>query len=270
MTPAFTELDTRRLGPVRRYFARRPVAMDLVVMALFAVPALLSLVLEPLLGMHQDGTDRVVATALTLAGAAALYWRRRRPLLVSGAIGALGLACVGVTGSIEGFDLGLAFMVYAVAASRPARTAWLTLLTLCLVLGAGVWLWEAPMTDLDVPTGLVATVGEPEGEQEGVAIGSDQRAGTITSMVMIGLVAIAIGSSVRNRRLHVAELVGRGNALARERDQQAQLARAAERSRIAREMHDVVAHSLSVMIALADGAGAALDRAADRSRAALD
>ncbi|NTW42187.1 MAG: hypothetical protein HGA44_20300 [Cellulomonadaceae bacterium] len=75
---------------------------------------------------------------------------------------------------------------------------------------------------------------------------------------------------MRNRRLHVAELVARGNALARDRDQQALLARAAERTRIAREMHDVVAHSLSVMIALADGAGAALDRAPDRSRAALD
>ena len=44
--------------------------------------------------------------------------------------------------------------------------------------------------------------------------------------------------------------------LERERDQQAQLATAAERARIAREMHDVVAHNVSVMIALADGAAA--------------
>jgi signal transduction histidine kinase len=61
----------------------------------------------------------------------------------------------------------------------------------------------------------------------------------------------------------------RANALSRDRDRQAQLARAAERSRIAREMHDVVAHSLSVMITLADGAVVALDRSPDRSRAAL-
>ena len=83
------------------------------------------------------------------------------------------------------------------------------------------------------------------------------------------LAAMAIGISVRNRRDHLADLMERANALARDRDRQAQLARAAERSRIAREMHDVVAHSLSVMITLADGASAALDRAPDRSRAAL-
>ena len=46
----------------------------------------------------------------------------------------------------------------------------------------------------------------------------------------------------------------RAARLERERDQQAQLAAAAERARIAREMHDIVAHNLSVMIALADGA----------------
>ncbi|MEK8227897.1 histidine kinase dimerization/phosphoacceptor domain-containing protein [Oerskovia sp. M15] len=50
--------------------------------------------------------------------------------------------------------------------------------------------------------------------------------------------------------------MGRANAIARDRDQQAQLAAAAERTRISREMHDVVAHSLTVMVALADGAKA--------------
>lgn len=57
--------------------------------------------------------------------------------------------------------------------------------------------------------------------------------------------------------------------MARDRDASADLARASERTRIAREMHDIVAHSVSVMIALSDGATAALDRAPDRSREAL-
>jgi len=78
-----------------------------------------------------------------------------------------------------------------------------------------------------------------------------------------------IGISARQRREHVAVLVERANVLAQDRDRQAQLARAEERSRIAREMHDVVAHSISVMITLSDGAAAALDRAPDRSRRAL-
>jgi len=74
---------------------------------------------------------------------------------------------------------------------------------------------------------------------------------------------------VRNRRLHLGMIVDRANALARDRERQAELARVSERNRIAREMHDVVAHSLSVMVALADGAGAALDRSPEASRAAL-
>src|SRR5690606_17803630 len=49
-----------------------------------------------------------------------------------------------------------------------------------------------------------------------------------------------------------------------ERDQQAQLAAAAERDRIAREMHDIVSHSLTVVVALSEGAAATADR--DRAR----
>jgi signal transduction histidine kinase len=61
------------------------------------------------------------------------------------------------------------------------------------------------------------------------------------------------------RRRLLSTLVDRAQRLARERDQQAEIATARERERIAREMHDVIAHSLSVMIALADGARAAAD-----------
>lgn len=57
-------------------------------------------------------------------------------------------------------------------------------------------------------------------------------------------------------------MVDLADRLERERDQQAQLATAAERTRIAREVHDIVAHSLSVIITLADGA-ALTDRPAE-------
>ncbi|HWE92144.1 MAG TPA: histidine kinase [Pseudonocardiaceae bacterium] len=71
-----------------------------------------------------------------------------------------------------------------------------------------------------------------------------------------GLVAAAflLGINVRTRRDYLASLEDRAVRAERERDQQAEIAAARERARIAREMHDIVAHNLSVMIALADGA----------------
>lgn len=66
--------------------------------------------------------------------------------------------------------------------------------------------------------------------------------------------AFVLGLNVRTRRAYLASLHDRAVRAERERDQQSQIAAARERARIAREMHDIVAHNLSVMIALADGA----------------
>lgn len=73
-----------------------------------------------------------------------------------------------------------------------------------------------------------------------------------------------IGTNVGNRKRYVAALIERSRQLVVERDQQAQLAGAAERDRIARELHDIVAHSLTVMVALAEGVAASTD--IERSR----
>jgi signal transduction histidine kinase len=120
-----------------------------------------------------------------------------------------------------------------------------------------VWIWEQPVADVSGDAG-----------NDGTAL-ADDRLASVTGVLVFSLAALAIGTSVRNRRLTLRDLVERANALARDRERQAELARVSERNRIAREMHDVVAHSLSVMVALADGAGAALDRAPESSRAAL-
>jgi signal transduction histidine kinase len=74
-----------------------------------------------------------------------------------------------------------------------------------------------------------------------------------------GMVAAALGLGLYSatRRAYLKELHDRAERLERERDQQKELAAAAERSRITREMHDIVAHHLAVMIALSDGAAAA-------------
>jgi signal transduction histidine kinase len=80
--------------------------------------------------------------------------------------------------------------------------------------------------------------------------------------------SFAFGLVRRSRRSMLLAMRDRAERLEIERDQQAQIATAAERSRIAREMHDIVAHSLSVVIAQADGgryAAAADPAAAQRS-----
>jgi signal transduction histidine kinase len=63
--------------------------------------------------------------------------------------------------------------------------------------------------------------------------------------------------------------VQRAERLERERDQEARLAAATERARIAREMHDVIGHSLAVMTTLADGAVAKLGTDPARARSAI-
>jgi signal transduction histidine kinase len=82
-------------------------------------------------------------------------------------------------------------------------------------------------------------------------------------------IAWAAGDSNRSRRLHLAALEQRAADLERERDQRSALAVAAERARINRELHDVVAHGITVMVVQAQGAAAALDNHPDRSSVAL-
>jgi signal transduction histidine kinase len=79
------------------------------------------------------------------------------------------------------------------------------------------------------------------------------------AIFLSGLVAAALGLGLyfATRRAYLAELHDRAERLERERDQQGEIAAAAERARIAREMHDIVAHHLTVMITLSDAAVAA-------------
>jgi signal transduction histidine kinase len=85
----------------------------------------------------------------------------------------------------------------------------------------------------------------------------------------LAVAAGALGIMVRQRRALLESLRERAARLERERDQQGQLGAAAERARIAREMHDIVSHNLTVMIALADGATYALDASPDRAADAI-
>ena len=80
---------------------------------------------------------------------------------------------------------------------------------------------------------------------------------------------LLVGWYVGTRRAYLAELRDRAQRLERERDQNSALAAAVERARIAREMHDSVAHHLTVIVALSDGALAAVTRAPDQAADAI-
>jgi signal transduction histidine kinase len=265
----FTELSARPLGPVRRFLRRRPVVVDLLVAAGFTGWALLLGVgADSMYALHaRFGGDRVLqmqlaSLGLTVVGAIALLVRRRRPVPVAVAMALLGVGALAVTGATSGFEVGTAVALFTVATRRDPAVTWGVLAGTVTSLLLAAWLLPLPPVVGALMAGL-----DPDGA------GRDLR-GTVwfqtaAPVVVLALLAVATGASVRNRRLHLAAFVEQANAVAREQEQRVQLARASERARIAREMHDVVAHSVSVMVTLGGGAAAALDQAPDRSRAAL-
>ncbi len=231
----FNEQHARHGGPIRRWIWRHPVAVDWLIAGSFAAAGLLDSVML-------DGAQAAAMAPVIVIGAAALLLRRRHPEAVLGVLTLLGAVALALTASLSGFDRGAAFALYAVAAARTPRVAWTAFGLSAVAMALSVTAF-APASEISKETG---------------------------ALLVLGLAAIAIGASARNRRLHVADLVERANAIARETEQRAQLASAAERALIAREMHDIVAHSLSVMVALADGAGAALTRSPTSAQAAID
>jgi signal transduction histidine kinase len=93
--------------------------------------------------------------------------------------------------------------------------------------------------------------------------------------VWVGLSGLAVaagvlGVTIRQRRALLNSLQEKAARLEFERDQEGRLGAAAERARIAREMHDIVAHNLTVMIGLADGASYALDSSPERALSAME
>ncbi|MFC4534351.1 sensor histidine kinase [Sphaerisporangium dianthi] len=100
------------------------------------------------------------------------------------------------------------------------------------------------------------------------------RYGTMTPFLLASGSAFMVatwiaGIYASTRRRYLEGLEERAERAERERDQQARIATAAERARIARELHDVVAHNVSVMIVQADGAGYAIDGDPEQARRAM-
>jgi len=278
-----TEAQVRGGGPVARLVAARPWIMDLLVaLSMFVLGVVgAGFGFETAagargLGLYPPGYDItgiVTATWLigTAVGVGLLLARRRAPLLVTALLTVAAVASLVLTGVVGVLVACLGCALYSVAAARTSRTAWLTFGVVLVVLTVALWRWQ-DLGLLETVMWSGAGVGEswdPVSISERPPFSPGRRTADVLLLLAILLVGVTTGSTTRARRLHTVELVERYRSMARERDQSAELARAAERAHIAREMHDVVAHSLSVMIALSDGADAAFERAPDRSREAL-
>jgi signal transduction histidine kinase len=89
------------------------------------------------------------------------------------------------------------------------------------------------------------------------------------ALVAVVVATTALGLYIRSRRELFDQLRDRAQRLQAERDQQATIAATAERTRIAREMHDIIAHHLTVMVALSEGAAAQTTTSPERAAAAM-
>lgn len=223
---------------------------------------------------------------------------RRHPTWVDGfwAVILFGISVLGGATAEEGrgtdqpaLTVPVMFLLSVVVALRrrmPER-----MLLLALVVGFGQLI-------LDVPTGpadfallvivyTVAAVGARWASRVALTAGlcaaplaqlrwPNPQAGTVENVALSVILAVpfalawVLGDSIRTRRAYFAQLEERAARLEKEREAQAKVAVAAERARIARELHDVVAHNVSVMVVQADGAAYVLDAAPDQAKKALE
>lgn len=186
--------------------------------------------------------DIALGLAFSLALVACLPFRRRAPAVAFAAVSVLCLVQLLVLDRPVGGDVVALIVLYTVVAYGRAPQ-----LAVAATVGA-------------VVGAAVASV-RWEHAARGVSL-----ANAMLSSVAVVLLTATLGTWRRSRRAQLAALRERNRLLAVERDQQAAVGAAMERARIARELHDVVAHSLSVVVVQADGAAA---NAAQRPEAAV-
>ncbi|MEV7429768.1 sensor histidine kinase [Nocardioides sp. NPDC092400] len=205
----------RRLGPRgRRWFDR------LLVLGLLAPLALAAF-----------GGD-LAFLLLSAAAIVPLLWRRSHPVAVFWAVTAVHvLQVLAVDEPVLG-QVAWPVAVYSVARHAPARHGWAALAVSALAAVTASLDWGGTGTDTQWSTVVANTM----------------------FLGAIAATAWALGTLGRTRQAYVDALVERSARVEREAAQQVALAGADERARIAREMHDVVAHGLSVIVVQADGA----------------
>jgi signal transduction histidine kinase len=171
----------------------------------------------------------VVAVLFSLAQGLPLVTRRRAPVTV---LGVVSVATVGFLAAgyppLTTALLGAVVATYGAAAyGRPRRT----------LIGAGL------------VVGLVLSLVAVSALRSiGLA------AGELGALVLAFVTAWVLGDRMRTRRAYLRELEDRAYRLEQDRVREARAAVDAERARIARELHDVVAHGVSVIVLHARGA----------------
>jgi signal transduction histidine kinase len=180
---------------------------------------------------QSPGVRSVASVALIFAVVLPLLWRRKAPLAVFAVIFAAAFAQAFTNPVQVTDDLAVLVAFYAVAVQEPHRRV------------------LAAVVALECGGALLAFMSISSGNGVRKIVGA-----WLASSVLVAVVGL-LGYYTRGRRAY----------LERERERDVELAAAAERARIAREMHDIVAHNIAVMIALADGAAYTIPQDPDQA-----
>ncbi|UJP09715.1 histidine kinase [Microbacterium sp. KUDC0406] len=234
-------------GVIRRFWARHPLFADILI-ALSCL--LLGLVPGASLDASVGAAVRIgtLAMPFTVIVACLLLLRRRQWPVVAFVASMVAAVSYLFAANPAGGPL-LLVTSYTLAVYRSVRACW-------TALGIGI----GGLAVIGVSLSLTGTITW------------SASINAILGELVLGLIGALIGVNVGNRKRYMEAVLARSRQLLVERDQHAQLAAAAERERIAREMHDIVSHSLTVVVALSEGAAATgdPDRARDASLAAAD
>ena len=103
----------------------------------------------------------------------------------------------------------------------------------------------------------------------GVIVNNGPHPGAVIPELAVFAIAWVVGDNLRTRRAYLAELEARAARLEREREEKAERAVVEERARIARELHDVIAHNVSVMVVQASAGEEVFDADPERARESL-
>jgi signal transduction histidine kinase len=215
--------------------------VDISIALAIAAVAQLDVWATSVTGAHIVGPRPVVATFYAVT-ALVLAWRRSHPFAVAMVVivaNALQSAAIG-TSEGQGVLLPAVLALYSVGANEDRPRSLLALALMPVLI-------------------LLRELTNPENVDLGNVL--DALAWELTVMA-----AWLLGAYLRTRRLYVAELRERAARAEREREDRARTAVAHERARIARELHDAIAHGVSVMVVQAEAAEEMLDGDAERAR----